>query len=104
MHLSITTFYLADSICVVVYTLFRVIRFPHQGKFFMVDHLAFFSSDSHTSNVPFIEKTPPSYENVGLGLLKDSSLMGTCPIPPPDLPTPFVASINMISTSVGETL
>jgi hypothetical protein len=29
--------------------------------------------------------------------------MGTFPIPPPDIPPPFVASINMISTSVHET-
>jgi hypothetical protein len=35
-----------------------------------------------------------------VGLLKDSSLMGTFPIPPPDVPHLFVASINMISTSV----
>jgi hypothetical protein len=91
-----------DSMCAVVSTLFCVIRFPHQGKFVTVDQLAFFNSDSRTSNVPFIAKTPPGYENVGVGLLKDSSLMGTFPIPPPDIPTPFVASINMISTTVGE--
>jgi hypothetical protein len=48
---------------------------------------------------PFIANTPPGYENVGVGLLKDSSLMGTFPIPPPpDIPRPLVASINMIST------
>jgi hypothetical protein len=68
----------------------------------MVDQLAFFNSDSHTSNVPFILKTPLGYENVGVGLLKDSTLMGTFPIPPPYIPPPFVASINMISTSVQE--
>jgi hypothetical protein len=87
----------------VVSTLFHVIHFPHQGKVVTVDQLAFFSSDSHTSNIPFIAKTPPSYENVGVGLLKDSSLMGTFPIPPPDVPPPFVSSINMISTNVGKT-
>jgi hypothetical protein len=48
-------------------------------------------------------KTPPSYENVGVGLLKDLSLMGTFPIPPLDIPPPFVASINMILTFVIET-
>jgi hypothetical protein len=37
-----------------------------------------------------------------VGLLKDSTLMGTFPIPPPDIPPPFVASINMISTIVHE--
>jgi hypothetical protein len=29
--------------------------------------------------------------------------MGTFPIPPPDIPPPFVTSINMISTSIHET-
>jgi hypothetical protein len=38
-----------------------------------------------------------------VGLLKDSMLMGTLPIPPLDIPPPFVALINMISTTVSET-
>jgi hypothetical protein len=92
-----------DSMCAVVSTLFHVVCFPHQGKVITIDQLAFFNSDSHTRNVPFISKTPPGYENVGVGLLKDSTLMGTFPIPPPDIPPPFVASINMISTSIRET-
>jgi hypothetical protein len=87
-----------DSMRVVVSTLFHVVRFPHQGKVVTVDQLAFFNSDTHTGNVSFIDKTPPGYENVSVGLLKDSSLMGTFPIPPPDVPSPLVASINMIST------
>jgi hypothetical protein len=92
-----------DSMRVVVSTLFRVIHFPHQGKVVTVDQLAFFNSDARTSNVPFISKTPPGYENVGVGLLKDSTLMGTFPIPPLDVPPPLVSSINMISTSICET-
>jgi hypothetical protein len=72
------------------------------GKVITVDQLAFFNSDTRTSNIPFIAKTPPGYENVSVDLLKDSSLMSTFPIPPPDVPHPFVASINMISTSVRE--
>jgi hypothetical protein len=86
-----------------VSTLFHVVRFPHQGKVITVDQLAFFNSDTRTGNIPFIAKTPPGYENVGVGLLKDSSLMGTFPIPPPDVPHSSVASINMISTSIHET-
>jgi hypothetical protein len=63
-----------------------------------VDQLAFFNANTHVGNVPLIIKTLPGYENVGVGLLKDSSLMATFPIPPPlDLPHPFIASINMIS-------
>jgi hypothetical protein len=77
-------------------------HFLHQGKVITVEQLAFFKSDTHTSNIPFIAKTPPRYVNVGVGLLKDSTLMGTFPIPPPDVPPPLVASINMISTSIYE--
>jgi hypothetical protein len=87
-----------DSMRAVVSTLFRVVRFPHQGKVVTIDQLAFFNSDSRNGNVPFIAKTPPGYENVAVGLLKDSLLMGTFPIPPPDVPHSLVASINMIST------
>jgi hypothetical protein len=93
-----------DSMCAVVSTLFCVLRFPQEGKVITIDQLTFLNFDSHTINIPFIMKTPPDYENVGVGLLKDSNLMGTFPIPPPDIPLPFVASINMISTTVHETL
>jgi hypothetical protein len=87
----------------IVSTLFCVLRFPHQGKVITVDQLAFFNSDSHTRNVPFILKTPSDYENVGVGILNYSTLMGTFPIPPPDIPPPFVALIKMISTAIHET-
>jgi hypothetical protein len=69
-----------DSMRVIVSTLFHVVRFPHQGKVVTIDQLAFFNSDTHTGNIPFISKTSPSYENVSVGLLKDSSLMGTFPM------------------------
>jgi hypothetical protein len=92
-----------DAMHAIVSTLFYVLRFPHQGKVITIDQLAFFNSDTHTSNIPFIMNTPPGYENVGVGLLKDSTLMGMFPIPPPNVPPPLVASINMISTSVRPT-
>jgi hypothetical protein len=79
-----------DSMHTVVSTLFCVLCFPHQGRVITIDQLAFFNFDSHTSNVPFISKTPPGSENVVLGLLKDSTLMGTFPITPPDIPPPFI--------------
>jgi hypothetical protein len=83
---------------VVVSTLFCVVRFPHQGKVATVDQLAFFNSDIRTRNVSFIAKTLLGYENVGVGLLKESLLMGTFSIPLSDVSRPSVASINMIST------
>jgi hypothetical protein len=87
----------------VVSTIFHVLGFPHQGKVVTIDQLAFFNSNSRTRNVPFISKTPPGYKNVGVVLLKDSTLMGTFPIPPLDISPPFVAFINMISTTIHET-
>jgi len=72
-------------------SLFRVIRFPHQGKIVTVDQLSFFASSSE-GNVPFVEHTSRSCENVGARLFKDPPLMGVFPLPPPNL-----ASINMIS-------
>jgi hypothetical protein len=87
-----------DSMRAIVSTLFHVIHFPHQGKVVTIDQLAFFNSDTRTGDISFIAKTPSGYENVGVGLLKDSSLMCTFPIPPPDVPRPSVASINLIST------
>jgi hypothetical protein len=92
-----------DSMHAVVSTLFHVMHFPHQGKVITIDQLAFFNSDARTDNIPFIAKTPLGYENVSVGLLKDSSLMGTFPIPPPDVPHPSVTSINMIFTSIHGT-
>ena len=72
-------------------SLFRIIRFPHQGKIVTVDQLAFFASSSE-GNIPFVEHTSKSYESLGAGLFKDPSLMGVFPLPPPN-----VASINMIT-------
>jgi hypothetical protein len=92
-----------DSMCTVVSTLFHVVHFPHQGKVITIDQLAFFNLDTRTGNIPFITKTPSSYENVGVGILKDSSLMGTFPIPPLDVPHSSITSINMISTSIHRT-
>jgi hypothetical protein len=88
-----------DPMRAVMSTLFHVLRFPHQGKVVTIDQLSFFNSNTRTGNVPFITNTPDGYENVGVGLLKDSSLMGTFPIPPPpNISNMSVASIHMIST------
>jgi hypothetical protein len=91
-----------DVMRVVVSTLFHFVHFPHQGKVIIVDQLAFFNSDTYTSNIPFIAKAPCGYENVSVGLIKYLTLMGTFPIPPPDAPPPLVASISMISTFVRD--
>jgi len=63
----------------VVYTLFRVLCFPHEGKIVIVDQLAFFSSSSSNGNVPYVGNTDIPYESVGAGLFKDSTLMEIFP-------------------------
>jgi hypothetical protein len=63
-----------DAMCTIVSILFCFLRFPHQGKVITVDQLTFFNSDTRTSNIPFIAKTPSGYDNVGVGLLKYSWL------------------------------
>jgi hypothetical protein len=88
---------------VVVSTLFHVLCFPHQGKIVTIDQLAYFNSYSHIGSVSFIEKTPSSYENVGVGILKDSSLMGNFPLPPPKIPL-VVAQFDMILMQVQQSL
>jgi hypothetical protein len=88
---------------IIVSTLFCVLRFLHQGKIVMVDQLSYFNYDSCIFRVPFIKKTPSSYEDVGVGLLKDSSMMGTFPLPTPEIP-PVVAQVNMISTDTSKSI
>ena len=82
------------SMFCVVSSLFQVLRFAHEGKIVIVNLLPFFSFGSLNGNVPYVGNTEIPYESVGAGLFKDSSLMGTFTLPPPN-----VTSINMISVS-----
>jgi hypothetical protein len=81
-------------------SVFRCVQFPHQGNFFTIDQLDFCTPDARipaTNNIPFLGDHPVTYESVGVGLLKYSSLMGTFPTPLP--PTAHhIAVVNMIST------
>jgi hypothetical protein len=62
--------------------------------------LDFCTTDAHTpttNNIPFLGDHKITYESIGVGLLKDSSLMGTFPTPLP--PTAHhIATVDMIST------
>jgi hypothetical protein len=51
-----------------------------------------------TNNIPFLGDHKITYESIGVGLVKDSSLMGTFPTPLP-LTTHHIATVNMISTA-----
>jgi hypothetical protein len=82
---------------------FHVLRFPHQGKIIIVDQLDYITPDLHNvavNDVPFLGQS--SLESVGVGLLKDSSLMGVFPLPSPIIPQ--VSTLNMISTQVRQSL
>lgn len=81
----------AHAMHVVASSLFHVICFPHQGRIVAIDQLSFFASSSFDGNVPYVKHSGAPFESVGVGLFKDSALMGIFPLPPP-----HVASINMI--------
>lgn len=73
-------------------TLFCVIHFPHQGNIVTIYQMYSFASSSSNGNFPYVNHFGAPYESVGVGLFKDSALMGNFPLPPP-----HVASISMVS-------
>ena len=81
-------------------SIFRLIQFPHHGKIVTINQLDFCTPNlcgQHTNIVPFVEGSNISYESVGVGLLKYSSLMGTFPLSTLN-PPPKVSTVNTIST------
>jgi hypothetical protein len=56
-----------------------------------------------TNNIPFLGYHKITYESIGVGLLKDSSLMGTFPTPLP-LTTHHIATVDMILTMTYQSL
>jgi hypothetical protein len=87
-------------------SVFQCVQFPHQGKIVTVDQLDFCTIDARTpttDNIPFLGGHKIMYESVGVGLLKDSSLMGTFPTPLP-LTIDHIATVDMISTVAYQSL
>ena len=73
--------------------------FLHKGRIMKVDQLSYYTSSPHSNgNIPFVGKSTTPYEEVGVGLLKDSSLKGNVVFPPPFL-LYNEARINMITSS-----
>jgi hypothetical protein len=75
------------AITAVTSLVFPILRFPHQGKIITVDQLDYTTPSLHnvaSNNFPFLGHN--SFESVGVGLLKDSLLMGIFPLCAP--PTP----------------
>ena len=64
-----------------------------------IDQLNFCSPDVTTptaNNVPMLGQSPPPYKLVGVGMLKDLTIMGVFPSHPRSTE---VATVNMISTT-----
>ena len=60
-------------------TVFRIVQFPHLGRIVTIDQLDFCTLDVTTptaNNIPMLGQSPPPYQSIGVGTLKDSSLMG----------------------------
>ena len=80
-------------------TVFRTLQFPHLGKIVTIDQLEFCPLDVTTpamNNIPMLGQSPPPYQSIGVGMLKDSTLMGVFPLAPPSRK---LATMNMISTT-----
>lgn len=74
------------AMAAVIWTYFHRIAFPHKGGIVAIDQLTFLASDFHvTRSVLLVGETLHSYQHVRVGLLRDSSLMGTFSLPPPRL-------------------
>jgi hypothetical protein len=94
------------AMTVVASSIFLCVQFPHQGEIVNVDQLDFCTNDARapaTNNISFLGDHKITYERVGVGLLKYSSLMGTFPTPLPPT-THRIATINMISTTAYQSL
>ena len=77
----------------VLSTLFRLLKFPHEGKIITVDQLSFFTLSSE-NNVPYMDQIPNPLDGIEPGLFKDPVLMGIFPIPPLN-----TIQFNMLSQS-----
>jgi hypothetical protein len=87
-------------------SVFRCVQFPHQGKIVTVDQLDFYMTNARapsTNNIPFLGDHKITYESIGVGLLKYSSLMGTFPTPLPPT-THHITTVDMISTMTYQSL
>ena len=85
----------------VVSTYFRKIAFPFQGGITIVDQQAFLPNSSQvTGSIPMIHGSSHSLQNVGVGLLKDPTLMGNFSLPPPSnlAEVETIGTCNMISS------
>ena len=78
------------AMTVVASIIFRTVQFPNLGRIVTINLLDFYTPDVNTStanNIPMLGKSPPPYQSIEVGMLKDSSLMGVFPSSPPSTDT-----------------
>ena len=88
----------------IISTYFRMITFPYKGVVTVINKLFFFASASQiTRSISFIHITQLELQNIGVGLLKDSTLMGTFALPPPATSAKIVSieTCYMISSTLS---
>jgi hypothetical protein len=69
----------------IVSLVFRVLIFPHQGKVVTIYKLYYYIPNSRANigmNIPFTYDSKTSFDNIDVGILKYSFLMGTFTLPP----------------------
>jgi hypothetical protein len=84
---------------ILVSSVFRVLHFSHDWKLVIIDKLPYCMPnyrDNREIKVPFVSGSMNAYDSVGVGMFKDSSLMGTFTLPFP-LTTPHTTPICMLS-------
>ena len=67
------------AMTVVASTVFRTLQFLHLGRIMTIDQLDFCTLDvttPMTNNIPFLGQSPPPYQSIGVGMSKESALMG----------------------------
>ena len=68
------------AMTVVSLMVFRTVQISYLGRIVTIDQLNFYTMDVTTStanNIPMLGQSPPPYQSIGVGMLKDSSLMGS---------------------------
>jgi hypothetical protein len=70
------------AMSIVSSSIFHTLQFPHQGKIVTIDQLDYYiphTTPSSTNNVSLVRDSQVTYDSVGFGILKDSTLMGKFP-------------------------
>ena len=85
------------AMTVVASTIFRTLQFPHLVNIVIIDQLDFcmpYVTTPTKNKIPMLGQSPPPYQSIGVGMLKESSLMGVFPLVPSSTETTIVDMIS----------